>query len=68
MNWPVELADEVVANLTPADYRHTEVSRTMTGAVIWVFVPEDPDHGLLWVRLEEYRVFFVISFHPQENQ
>ena len=67
MNWPLELALEVLTALTPADFRHTESSRTKDGAVIWVFTPEDLEEGPLWVRLEEIGGIFVISFHPQEE-
>ena len=52
MNWPLELVLEVLAALTPADFRHTESSRTKDGAVIWVFTPEDLEEGPLWIRLE----------------
>lgn len=54
---------EQVLTLTVADHERCEDSTVHPDDVVWVFCPENPDHGALWIRLIERDGVIVVSFH-----
>lgn len=49
--------------LAVADHERCEHSNVHPDDVVWVFCPDDPYSGALWIRLIERDGIIVVSFH-----
>ena len=63
LGWTAEDIRWQLAELSQEDFLRIEDSTAPEGGRIWVFLPEMPEEGHLWIRLTERRGIVVISFH-----
>ena len=63
MEWTQADATEQVRCLRQEDFLRVETS-TVDESMIWVFTPDEPWFGRLWIRLVERAGITVVSFHP----
>ena len=57
-----DIREQVLA-LTVADHERCERSAVHPDDLVWIFCPDDPDYGALWIRLVERDGVIVVSFH-----